>query len=140
MPHLTDAVKEVRPDVERARMAFLECVDRVTDGELFPTHYYDRVLMGAVMSTVKRVDDASAAADVGQLADHYYAFVDALEPFQPDHPRVAGDERAVSDLAKGCVFYLLPSLGGYWVEGSANMRRKVEPIVNALLFLAARGP
>ena len=69
--------------------------------------------------------------------DHYYAFVDALEPFQP---RATGDEQAVSDLAKGCVFYLLPSLGGYWVEGSANMRRKVEPIVNALLFLAVRGP
>lgn len=125
-----------RPEINDIRIKFLKYVAEITNKEIFPTNYYDQVLMGAVSSMVKSRNANNE--NVGRLVDIYCEFVDALIPFQPSPECVsqaANAPRAPWDAPlpnTGSIFYFIPCSGGYWVENSANIRKTFVPIINAL--------
>lgn len=110
-----------RPEVMDARNAFLDYADDATEGELFPTNYYDQVLYGAFKSMRKSGRYSQEKAD--ELMRLYGAFVDSLLPFQPSEevmqafktqPRMPWQ---APPPGRGDVFYHIESSGGYWING-----------------------
>lgn len=110
-----------RPEVNGARMAFLDYVAEVTGGQLFPTNYYDQVLAGAVRSLRRSGRFDQGVAD--RLLHLYCAFVESLLPFQPSAEAVQASKNRPAlpwnapPPNAGDVFYFIPSSGGYWIKG-----------------------
>ena len=132
-----------RLEINDARMKFLKYVDEITGKEIFPTNYYDQVLIGALSSIVKSGN--ANHENVSRLVDLYCEFVDALMPFQPspEYVRQAANaplapwEPPLPTVDSGRIFYFIPCSGGYWVENSANIRKQFIPIINALALKCA---
>jgi hypothetical protein len=158
-PELSDEILGAleRPEVDGARVAFLEYVGEVTGGKMFPTNYYDNVLAGAIRAVIARraeeekaetSEDTKAVGarrvakmlgEVRRLLELYRAFVEALLPFQPDAATtaclavVAGTGSPFSaPVAPGSVFYVAPGSGGYWVQSVAQVDAMYGPVVEAI--------
>ena len=111
-----------RPEVDTARVAFLNYVAEVTGDRMFPTNYYDTVLFGALRVVASNRPSNLEAAY--RLVELYCSFVDALAPYQPDAEAVSATGTMPWDAENtdGKVFYFVPCSGGYWVEGSTKFR------------------
>lgn len=136
-----------RPEVEGARVAFLEYVREVTGDALIPTNYYDQVLSVALSCVVASSSSPESPAYSAsgeralKLVELYCAFVDALLPYQPDAeslpppdaPRLPweSDAGAASSAASGKVFYYCEGIGGYWVDDGRELRSAIEAAVEA---------
>jgi hypothetical protein len=157
-PELSDEILGAleRPEVDGARVAFLEYVHEVSGGQLFPTNYYDQVLAGAVRAVIARraeeekaetSEDTKAGGarrvakmlgEVRRLLELYRAFVEALLPFQPDAATTAcamaaGKSSPFSaPVPPGSVFYVAPGSGGYWVQSVAQVDAMYGPVVEAI--------
>jgi hypothetical protein len=157
-PDLSDEILGAleRPEVDGARVAFLEYVGEVTGGKMFPTNYYDNVLAGAIRAVIKRraeeekaetSEDTKAGGarrvakmlgEVRRLLELYRAFVEALLPFQPDAATTAcavaaGKSSPFSaPVPPGSVFYFAPGSGGYWVQSVAQVDAMYGPVVEAI--------
>ena len=122
-----------RPEIEAARVAFLDYVSEATHNQTFPTNYYDKVLLGAIRAV------SGEPNKVVRLFELYCDFVDALAPFQPDAATVRAAAAAPKlpwdddiDNTAGKVFYFVPCSGGYWVEGGDTFREMLQSIKDAL--------
>ena len=115
-----------RPDVNGARMAFVQYVDEVMGGKLVPTNYYDQVLGYALTVVGNDFESGGTKQKILRLVELYCAFIDVLAPFQPtddelssDAPRLPWED--TSDKT-GKVFYFLQGSGGYWISNGSELR------------------
>lgn len=121
------------PRVVAARSRLQELINEFEGGGLGAvTNHMDKRVVHSlgtrgIKLTVEDVDSIEAA---------YVAFCDALAPYQPsaESVRIAFDDPwAGAPPSKGQIFYYLPSSGGYWVAGKAEMSRLLDSARTAVM-------
>lgn len=133
---LTDEIKSAMsdPNVVAARTRLRELINEFEGGGIgAASNYIDQCVVHSlgtrgVQLTIGDVDRVEAA---------YAAFCDALAPFQPskESVRASFDTPWAGEMpTEGQIFYFVPSSGGYWVAGKAEMSHLLGKVRTALNF------
>ena len=138
---LSDEIKQAwdSPQVLAARSHLQEVVNEF-EGNIFGamTNYMDQRVIHSLLTRSLMVPNGTqllTCGDVDRIEAAYAAFCDALAPYQPsaesvrqafeDAPPVSW---AAKPPSKGQIFYFLPSSGGYWVTGKAEMGNMLNSV------------
>ena len=133
-----------QPLVKEKRNALLNYINEVTNNALFPTNYYDKVMIMAISHVAKKIkqdendnDNMENITIIVKIINLYLDFIDSLLPYQLPKDVVEYSSALPKmpfespEPEPGSVFYHIQSCGGYWVAGRDGIEKQFAPLLEA---------